>query len=319
MNEIKLYVNEDDYNIDERLDYYLSTEIDEISRTYIKELIKEKKVKVNNKFEKPKYKVQAGDLIVVEVPEPKNLQVLAQDIPLDIVYEDEDLLVINKSQNMVVHPAPGNYENTLVNALLYHVDRLSSINGIIRPGIVHRLDKDTSGLLIVAKNNESHKFLSEKLKERKLKREYIALVHGNINQAGTINLPIGRDPKDRKKMTVINTNSKEAITHYKILENFNDYTLLSVKLETGRTHQIRVHMSHINRPIVGDQVYCNKKNKFKLEGQLLHAKKIGFIHPRTKDYMEFETEIPSRFIEVIKKIKNNIGGDQDEYKGYDNG
>lgn len=303
MDIIELYVNEDDDNIDERLDFYLSSEINEVSRTYIKELIKEKKVSVNRKFEKPKYKVQVGDQIIVELPEPKRLEILVQDIPIDIVYEDEDLLIVNKGQNMVVHPAPGNYENTLVNALLYHVDNLSSINGVIRPGIIHRLDKDTSGLLIVAKNNEAHKFLSEKLKERKVKREYIALVHGKINEAGTIDKPIGRDPRDRKKMKVIDTNSKEAITHYDIEENFDEYSLVRVRLETGRTHQIRVHMASINRPIVGDPVYCTQKDKFKLKGQLLHAKKIGFIHPRTKLYMEFETETPERFLEVMQKIR----------------
>ncbi len=301
MNLIEIYVNEED---NERLDAFLANEIDEVSRTYIKKLITDNLVLVNGSIEKPRYLVQEGDYITVNMPNPVKLEVLAEDIPLNIIYEDEDIVIIDKEQGMVVHPAPGNYTGTLVNALLFQIKNLSSINGVIRPGIIHRLDKDTSGIIMVAKNDESHRFLSEQLKDRNVKREYIAIVHGVLNNAeGVINAPIGRDPRDRKKMTVINTNSKQAITHYSVIEEFPKHSFIRAQLETGRTHQIRVHLAYINHPVVGDMVYSRNPNNFNLNKQLLHAKKLGFIHPRTREYMEFETDIPQNFIEVLKNLK----------------
>ena len=300
MGLIELYVGEEE---DERLDLYLSNELDEISRTYIQKLIKENLVKVNGVHKKSSYLVKEGDTIKVELPEPKKLEIIPENIPLDIVYEDKDLAVINKPQGMVVHPAPGNYSSTLVNALLYHMDSLSSINGIIRPGIVHRLDKDTSGLLLIAKNDFIHRELSNQLKERDIHREYIAIVHGILhNDSGRIDAPIGRDPRNRKKMTVISKNSKEAITNYWVLDRFSKYTFAKVRLETGRTHQIRVHFSYINHPIVGDPLYSSGKNEFNLDKQLLHARKIGFVHPRTKEHMEVECDIPEPFKGIVDKL-----------------
>lgn len=302
MNLIEIYVEEIEDN--ERLDAHLATHFNDMSRTYIQKLIKEGLVLVNGKVEKSKYLVEEMDHITINIPNPVHLEVIAENIPLNIIYEDEDIVIINKEQGMVVHPAPGNYTGTLVNALLYGIKNLSSINGVIRPGIIHRLDKDTSGIIMVAKNDESHKYLSEQLKNRNVKREYIAIVHGVLNKKdGVINAPIGRDPRDRKKMTVINTNSKEAITHYKVIEEFQKYSLLKANLETGRTHQIRVHMAYINHPIVGDGTYSNNSNKFNINKQLLHAIKLGFNHPRTKEYMEFETEIPENFNEVLKTLR----------------
>lgn len=300
MDIIEIYVDEDD---NERLDYYLSTELNEVSRTYIQKLIKDKLVEVNGLEKKSSYLVKEGDKIIVNLPKPKELEIVPENLPLDIIYQDDDIVVVNKSQDMVVHPAPGNYTGTLVNALLYHIDSLSSINGVIRPGIVHRLDKDTSGILIVAKNDISHRALSEQLKDRNVYREYIALLNGVLkNDKGTINAPIGRDPNNRKKMKVISTNSKEAITHYEVNKRYNKYTLVKAVLETGRTHQIRVHFSYINHSVVGDPVYSNGKNEFNLNKQLLHARKVGIIHPRTKEYMEFECDVPQNFKEVLKKL-----------------
>lgn len=302
MNTVEIYVNEDD---DERLDAYLAEELDEVSRSYIQKLIKEKLVSVNEKYMKPSYLVKEGDLIKVNLPQPKKLEIIPENIPIDIVYEDEDIVIVNKPQDMVVHPAPGNYMGTLVNALLYHIDNLSSINGIIRPGIVHRLDKDTSGILIVAKNDIAHRVLSEELKKRNIKRTYITLVHGIwSHDEGTINAPIGRHTNDRKKMTVTQKNSKEAITHYRVLDRYDNYTLLEVNLETGRTHQIRVHMAYINHPVVGDPVYSKGKNEFGLQKQMLHAYKLGFTHPTTKKYMEFQTDLPQYFKEIINSLDN---------------
>ena len=302
MDLIEIYVEGEEDN--ERLDYHLATHLNDTSRTYIQKLIKEGLVLVNGKPEKAKYLVQESDYITISIPIPVKLEVIPENIPLSIIYEDEDIVIINKQQGMVVHPAPGNYTGTLVNALLYQIKNLSSINGIIRPGIIHRLDKDTSGIIMVAKNDESHKFLSEQLKSRNVKREYIAIVHGVIkDKEGIINAPIGRDPRDRKKMTVINTNSKEAITHYKVIEEFQKFSFVKAKLETGRTHQIRVHMAYINHPIVGDITYSRNANKFNINKQLLHAIKLGFVHPRTKDYMEFETDIPESFNEVLKTLR----------------
>ncbi|MCK9443508.1 MAG: RluA family pseudouridine synthase [Tissierellaceae bacterium] len=302
MKTYELYVGEDE---GERLDVFLSKELDEVSRTYIQKLIKEKLVFVNNKTRKSSHLVEEGDHIIVKFPKPKVLQVLAEDIPLDIVYEDNDLVVVNKPQGLVVHPAPGNYTGTLVNGLLFHIDKLSSINGIIRPGIVHRLDKDTSGLLIVAKSDKAHRILSELLKNKEINRTYLALVHGLIKQnEDTINLPIGRSSADRKKMAVTYKNSKEAITDYKVLSRYDNYSLIEVSLKTGRTHQIRVHMAHINHPIVGDPVYSRRKNEFGLDKQMLHAYKLGFLHPVSKDYLEFEIELPRYFKDILENIQN---------------
>lgn len=300
MKKIILYVDEED---NERLDLYLAKELDEISRTYIQNLIKDGRVLVSGQKKKPRYLIKEGDLISVELPDPKELEIIAENIYIDIVYEDKDIVIVNKGQDMVVHPAPGNYTGTLVNALLYHVRDLSSINGIIRPGIIHRLDKDTSGLLVIAKNDYSHKFISDQFKSRTVKREYIALVDGKLkNSRGIINEPIGRNPNDRKKMVVTNLNSKEAITEYRVIQYFNNYTLVNLVLRTGRTHQIRVHLQHINHSIVGDPTYGKPKNKFGLKGQLLHASKLGFLHPKTKNYIEFNTKLPDRFISNMEMI-----------------
>lgn len=301
MELLEIFVDEED---NERLDLYLSQELTDVSRSYIQKLIKEELVKVNNKTVKAKYIVSEGDYVQVFLPKPKELEIEPENIPIDIVYEDEDVAVVNKPQGMVVHPAPGNYNGTLVNALLYHLNSLSSINGIIRPGIVHRIDKDTSGLLMVAKNNLAHEELSRQLKNRTINRFYNALVDGNIKEEkGTINAPIGRHSVDRKKMAVTNLNSKEAITHFKVLKRFQRYTLIEAKLETGRTHQIRVHMSFINHPVTGDPIYGCKNQRFDTRGQLLHAKSIGFIHPRTKEYLEFDSSLPEHFIRVLNILK----------------
>lgn len=314
MKSYEIYVDEE--NLD-RLDFFVSQEIDEVSRTFVQRLIKDGNVLVNGKVKKPSYSPKEGDYILVNLPEPRKLELLPEDIPLDIVFEDENLAIINKPQDMVVHPAPGNYEHTLVNALLFHLDNLSSINGIIRPGIVHRLDKDTSGLLVVAKTDFAHRFLSDQLKTHKVYREYIALIHGVLKtDEGTINQPIGRDKRDRKRMAVTHDNSKEAITHYKVLMRFEKYTLVAVKLETGRTHQIRVHFSFLKHPVVGDPVYSNLNTEFKLEKQLLHARKLGFIHPIDNQKVEFQCDLPEYFQTVLKKLD---GRDDFDYKSCLNG
>lgn len=287
----------------ERLDFYLSKVIEDISRTNIKQMIKNGDVLVNGGLQKPKYLLKINDKIVVNIYNPKNPEILPEDIPLDIIYQDEDIAIIDKPQGMIVHPASGNYSNTLVNSLLFNFKTLSDLAGQIRPGIVHRLDKDTSGLMIIAKNNFSHKILSKNFKNRTIKREYIALVKGILKENyGVIDEPIGRDPKDRRRMAVVYKNSKPAVTYYEILERFEEYTLVRARLETGRTHQIRVHLSYIKHPIVGDLIYSDN-NKFNLSKQLLHSIKIGFNHPRSCKYMEFSTEIPERFIDIIEKLK----------------
>lgn len=300
MKEIEIYVGEED---NERLDYYLSLELDEVSRTRIQKLVKDQLVKVNGSIKKSSYIVKEGDTISVVFPEPKKLEITPEDIPLEIVFEDSDLAVVNKRHGMVVHPAPGNYSGTLVNALMFHMDNLSSINGIIRPGIVHRLDKDTSGLLVIAKNDKTHRGLSEQLKHHGVYREYVALVHGNIRQdTGTIDEPIGRNQKDRKKMAVTGKNSKEAITHFSVSKRYGKYTLVTLRLETGRTHQIRVHLSHMGNPVVGDPVYSGGKNEFKIERQLLHARRLGFIHPSTNENVEFSCDLPEDFKLILERL-----------------
>lgn len=303
MDEIRefLVLEEDE---GDRLDVYLSNELGDMSRSYIQKIIKDKKVVVNDKIEKAKYLVKEDDKIKIEIPAPKLLEVTPQDIPIDIVYEDSDVLIVNKPQDMVVHPAPGNYDNTLVNAILYHCkDNLSSINGVIRPGIVHRIDKDTSGLLMIAKNNNSHNSLAEQLKDHSITREYEFICHGVVKEDKiTVDKPIGRNPKDRLKMAVVK-DGKHAVTHFEVVERFENFTHMRARLETGRTHQIRVHALSINHPLLGDYVYGPKNTKFKLKGQTLHAKKLGFIHPTTKEYIEFNSELPDYFKEIIYKLK----------------
>ena len=305
-----LVITAEENAANERLDKFLSDNIDGISRSYAAKLITDGMVCINGKNAEKKYKIKGGELIEVDVPEPENIEVLPEDIPLNIVYEDKDLIVVNKPQGMVVHPAAGNYNGTLVNALMYHCgDELSAINGVIRPGIVHRIDKDTAGLLVVAKNNEAHLKLSEQLKERKAVRKYWALVNGNIKEdSGTVNKPIARSSSDRKKMAIV-PGGREAVTHYNVLERFGQYTLVECILETGRTHQIRVHMASINHSLVGDKTYGIKKEKFNLTGQLLFAKTIGFVHPDTGEFMQFEADIPDYFNEVLVKLRKELKSD----------
>ncbi len=299
MKQIEILVGEED---NERLDYYLSIELDDVSRNFVQKLIKDGNVLVNGAVKKVSYKVKQGETLLAKIPEAEPLKLLPQNIPLNIVYQDEFLAVINKPQGMVVHPAPGNYDGTLVNALLYHLDNLSSINGVIRPGIVHRLDKDTSGLLVVAKNDSAHRILSDNLKRHEITREYIALLYGKIKQdKGTLNFPIGRDPRNRKKMAVVTQNGKEAVTHYEVIKQYERYVLTKIKLETGRTHQIRVHFSNIGHPVVGDPLYSTGTNEFGAL-QLLHAAKIAFIHPITGIQMQFEAELPVEFQNVVNRL-----------------
>ena len=287
----------------QRIDVFISEKLNE-SRNSVQKLISDGNITVNDKEVKANYKVKINDAIKIVIPPPELLDVEAENIPLDIIYEDKDLAVINKAQGMVVHPAPGHYSGTMVNGLMYHLKDLSTINGVLRPGIVHRLDKNTSGLMLVAKNDRAHNFLAKCLKEHSINRIYYALIQGNIKKdEGEINAPLGRSEKDRKKRTVTHKNSKEAITNYWVVERYGNYTLVKLQLKTGRTHQIRVHMKHIGHPVVGDDVYGSKSNKFGLDGQLLHSKILGFIHPTTKEYMEFESELPDYFIKVLNKIK----------------
>jgi 23S rRNA pseudouridine1911/1915/1917 synthase len=285
-----------------RIDKFLTNELEDMSRSKIQLLIEEKNVLVNNEPIKSNYKVQANDEIQIYIPEPEPIDVIPEDIPLDILYEDEDVVVVNKPQGMVVHPAAGHSKGTLVNALLYHIEDLSGINGKIRPGIVHRLDKDTSGALVVAKNDEAHVHLSEQLQDRSMKRKYWTLVHGVLpHNHGTIDAPIGRDPKNRQQFTVV-TGGKESVSHFRVLERFKDYSLLEVSLETGRTHQIRVHLKYINFPVAGDEVYGPKKT-LQGKGQYLHAHTIEFIHPRTGELMHFEAPVPQVFEEALERLR----------------
>ncbi len=291
----------------ERIDKIISGECEELSRSAAQKLIDEGNVRVNSLIITKNYKVRNGDRIVVTVPKPRDLEVKAENIPLEIMYEDSDLLVVNKKKGMVVHPAAGNYEGTLVNALLYHCKgSLSGINGVIRPGIVHRIDKDTSGLLIVAKNDFAHISLAEQIKAHSFTREYQSVVYGKFKtEEGTVNAPIGRHPVDRKKMTVTPKNSKEAVTHYRVINTYDGFTHLGLRLETGRTHQIRVHMSYIGHPVAGDAVYGPKKVIESLGGQCLHAGLIGFKHPRTREYIEIKSELPDYFTDFLRRLKND--------------
>ncbi len=304
MNEVLIDVPENFEG--ERVDKFLSVLLENSSRNSIQKLIENGKVLVNGVVVNKKYKVSTVDEVTVLPSELKPLDAAPENIPLDIVYEDEHLLVVNKPRGMVVHPAPGNYSGTLVNALLYHCkDSLSGINGILRPGIVHRIDKDTSGLLIVAKTDKAHIGLAEQIKEHSFTREYNAVIVGHLKEnQGTINAPIGRNPKDRKKMCVTQNNSKNAITHYTVIDDYEGYSHISLKLETGRTHQIRVHMAHLGHAVAGDYVYGNDKKSAHLNGQCLHAIKIGFVHPITQEYLEFTSELPDYFTEFLSKLKH---------------
>ncbi|WP_346937673.1 RluA family pseudouridine synthase [uncultured Clostridium sp.] len=296
----------DEENVGKRLDLFVSEKELEMSRSFVQGIIEKQQVKVNCQIKKSNYKLKIGDQVHVELAEPVELQVEAEDIPLDIIYEDSDVIVINKPQDMVVHPAPGNYTGTLVNGLLYHCKDLSGINGVIRPGIVHRIDKDTSGVLIVAKNDKSHNSLAMQLKDHSMKRTYYAIVEGIVKEdEGTVRTNIGRHPVERIKMAVVK-DGKEAITNYKVLERFKSNTLVECRLETGRTHQIRVHMSHLHHPLIGDQVYGYKKQRFKLQGQALHAKNLGFIHPTTGEYMEFDSQLPEYFQDILDKLRKEV-------------
>ena len=295
-----------------RLDVVISACLEDISRSYVQKLIEGGSVTVNGDFcNEKKLKVKDGDSISIEIPEPEKLEVLPEDIPLDIVYEDSDVIVIDKPAGMVVHPANGNHTGTLVNALMYHCgDDLSSINGVIRPGIVHRIDKDTSGLIMAAKNDRAHMSLSEQLSEHSITRRYIALVYNNFKEdEGTVDAPIGRDPYNRLRNKVIpegakgSDSARHAVTHYKVLERFGRYTLIEARLETGRTHQIRVHMTHIGHPLVGDELYGPDKNKLGAKRQMLHAKVLGFVHPVSGEYIEFESPLPEDFEKVLAKAR----------------
>lgn len=289
---------------DLRLDVFLKQNIEEISRTYIQKLIKDGYANVNGTVPKTNYKVNSGDKVCLNVPETEEPDIVAQEMPLDIVYEDDDVILINKPKGMVVHPAAGHYTGTLVNGLMHHCkDNLSGINGVLRPGIVHRIDMDTTGILIACKNDVAHQKISEQLKEHSITRRYRALVYGVIKEdEGVVNAPIGRHPIDRKKMAINPKNGKNAITHYRVLERFREYTYIECELETGRTHQIRVHMASLHHPLVGDQVYGPEKNPFYLQGQCLHAMVLGFVHPRTHEYMEFCADLPQYFSELLKKL-----------------
>lgn len=288
-----------------RLDKYLAELLPDLSRSYIQKLIQDGNVLVNEKTVKANYKVTAGERINLDIPKPEELDILPENIALDIIYEDNDILVINKPKGMVVHPAPGHYSGTLVNAIMYHCkDNLSGINGVLRPGIVHRIDMNTTGSLLICKNDKSHRILAEQLKEHSITRKYHAIVHGNLKaDTGTINAPIGRHPVERKKMSTKSANGRSAVTHYKVLERFGNFTYIECQLETGRTHQIRVHMSSIGHPILGDEVYGPAKCPYKLEGQTLHAKILGIIHPSTGEYMEFDAPLPEYFHELLRKLR----------------
>lgn len=304
--EVDGFVVEADWD-GKRLDLFTSEQYTDISRSNIQKLIKENRILVNSKKEKASYKVSTGDLVTVAMPEPKELLIEAQDIDIEIVYEDDDLLIVNKPQGMVVHPAPGNPDKTLVNAIMYHCKgKLSSINGVIRPGIVHRIDKNTSGLLVVAKNNNAHKKLAEQFAVHSITREYEMICSGRVDwDKKTVDTLIGRNPKNRLKMSVIKSGGKRAVTHFEVLEDLSGFTYMKATLETGRTHQIRVHSSYLKHPIIGDNIYGYPIKKFAhLQGQMLHARKLGFIHPTTGEYLEFTSDLPDYFKKALNIIRH---------------
>lgn len=288
----------------ERIDKVVTNWFEDLSRSYIQKMIKDGNVFVGEKCIKANYRVNEGEKIQCTIPACVEPEILAEDIPLDILYEDDDLLIVNKPKDMVVHPSAGHYSGTLVNALLYHCKgQLSGINGVFRPGIVHRIDKDTTGSLIICKSEAAHKDIAEQLKEHSITRKYRAIVYGNFeNEEGTINAPIGRDPRDRKKMAINQQNGKEAVTHYRVLKQFQGFSYIECQLETGRTHQIRVHMTSIGHPLLGDETYGNRTSKYKLQGQCLHAMIIGFTHPVKKTYMEFVAPLPEYFNHLLEII-----------------
>lgn len=291
--------------VSERIDKYLSDMLSSYSRSYIQKLIDDGNVLVDNNIIKSNYKISPGKNISVYIPYPENIEILPENIPLDIIYEDDDIILVNKPKNMVVHPAAGHYSGTLVNALMYHCrDNLSGINGVMRPGIVHRIDKDTTGVIVACKNDLAHNSLSEQLKVHSITRYYYAICHNAFKEmSGTVNAPIGRSSVDRKKMAINYRNGKEAVTDYEVLENLGQYAYIQCRLHTGRTHQIRVHMASISHPLLGDELYCNAKNVFNLQGQTLHAMVLGFNHPRTGEYMEFSAPLPQYFVNLLEKLR----------------
>lgn len=302
MEKMKLEVNKDQI----RLDKMIASEMPDLSRTLIQNYIKDGHVLVNGRQEKASYKVCFNDCVEITIPDNRNMDILPENISLNIVYEDSDVIVVDKPSGMIVHPSSGIYSGTLVNALLYHCHDLSGINGVNRPGIVHRIDKETSGLLMIAKNDKAHQSLSQQLKEHSVTRRYVALVHGLIpHEKGKINAPIGRDVNNRQNMAVTKNNSKEAITNFRVLERYDDMSLIECRLETGRTHQIRVHMSYIGYPVYGDPKYGQKRDD-QSHGQYLHAKILGFIHPTTGEYLEFESPLPDYFQKKIKELKGEL-------------
>ena len=288
-----------------RIDVFLAENMEDLSRSGVQKLIDEGMITLNGGKTKANYKLREKDIIDVTVPEVKEVEILPEDIPLDILYEDADVIVVNKPQGMVVHPAPGHTSGTLVNALMFHCgDDLSGINGEKRPGIVHRIDKDTSGVLMIAKNDMAHQSLAAQLAEHSITRKYNAVVYNGFNEdEGTVNKPIGRNPQDRKKMAVTEKHSRHAVTHYRVIERMEKFTLIEAQLETGRTHQIRVHMTYIGHPLLGDPVYGPKKQPVSIEGQALHARVLGFIHPRTGEYMEFEAPLPPHFEALLERLR----------------
>lgn len=302
MNPIQLVISEE--MASKRLDKVLSEALEEMSRNYLQILIEEKRVNVNGKPAKASFKCKAGDVVDIELKEAEEIEAVPQNLNLDVVYEDSDVIVINKPKGMVVHPGPGNPDGTVVNGLLYHCKDLSGINGVLRPGIVHRIDKDTTGLLVACKNDKAHESLAEQLMMKTASRKYLALVHGVMpHEFGTLDAPIGRDEKDRQKMAVTAKNSKTAVTHFKVIERFQDATLMECSLETGRTHQIRVHLQYIGYPIVGDPKYSLRKTRTDTQGQMLHAFELTFVHPSTKETMTFHAPLPEIYEAVLKELR----------------
>lgn len=311
MSSRSFTINIEDKGI--RLDVFLAAVCDDLTRSRIQGLIKDDCVLVDDIHKRANYKLRGGEKVDITLPVARSMDIVAQDIPISIVYEDEDIVVVNKARGMVVHPAPGNYDNTLVNALMYHCSNLSGIGGVIRPGIVHRIDKHTTGLLVVAKNDIAHAGLAKQIKAKSAGRTYLCIVVGRVKEGGSVNEPIGRSRRDRKKMAVL-VDGRQAISHYTVLKVFDKYTLLKVDLETGRTHQIRVHMAFMGHPVVGDHVYGVKKQRFNLKGQMLHAASLSLIHPITNEYMRFFAPLPDDFAKVIKTIGGDCDALMDEFK-----